>query len=563
MKAVIYARYSSDLQSKASIDDQVRICRERADRMDIEVVDVFADAALSGSRLQNRPSIQKLLERARTPGSFDVVITEALDRLSRDQEDIAGLFKRLAHLDIRIHTLSEGDINELHVGLKGTMNALFLKDLANKVRRGQRGRAEASRAAGGLSYGYRVLREIGANGEVERGRREIDPEAARIICHIFEEYVAGRSPRAIAADLNRDGVPSPRGGSWNASTINGNRKRRHGILLNTLYAGKMEYGRLSYRKDPDTGSRQPRVLPQDKWVLVDVPEWRIVSEELWRQAQAMRMRHAGKPSREARRPRHLLSGLIRCGQCGGAYTMRSSDRLGCVAHRESGTCNNNRTVLRTELESRVLGGIKERLLTPSLFEEFARQFRETSEQLHRERDQRNTTIGRKLCAVQSSIDRIVNAIAEGTASKSLKAKLDQLETERERVESEHRAIAAERRPPELHPSLPEIYRRRVNDLEAALTRTEMERAAASEILRSLIIGISVYPGRDRGEVKIKVEGSVPDILEFAARQRRHEKGAKGEQRPNRNVVLVVPRILLARFLHDPGLAPNSVSYCLG
>src|SRR6516162_9947844 len=80
MKAVIYARYSSDLQSKASIDDQVRICRERADRMDIEVVDVFADAALSGSRLQNRPSIQKLLERARTPGSFDVVITEALDR---------------------------------------------------------------------------------------------------------------------------------------------------------------------------------------------------------------------------------------------------------------------------------------------------------------------------------------------------------------------------------------------------------------------------------------------------------------------------------------------------
>ena len=242
MKAVIYARYSSDLQSKASIEDQVRVCRERADKMDFEVVDVFTDAALSGSRLQNRPSIQKLLERARAPGSFDVVITEALDRLSRDQEDIAGLFKRLAHLDIRIHTLSEGDINELHVGLKGTMNALFLKDLANKVRRGQRGRAEASRAAGGLSYGYRVLREIGANGEVERGRREIDPEAARIIRRIFEEYVAGRSPRAIAADLNREGVPSPRGGSWNASTINGNRKRRHGILLNTLYAGKMEYG---------------------------------------------------------------------------------------------------------------------------------------------------------------------------------------------------------------------------------------------------------------------------------------------------------------------------------
>src|SRR5262249_44079052 len=118
MKAVIYARYSSDLQSKASIDDQVRICGERADRRDIAVVAVFADPAPSGSRLQTTPSIQKLLERAPSPGSFDVVTTEALDRLSRDQEDIAGLFKRLAHLDIRIHTLPEGDINELHVGLK-------------------------------------------------------------------------------------------------------------------------------------------------------------------------------------------------------------------------------------------------------------------------------------------------------------------------------------------------------------------------------------------------------------------------------------------------------------
>jgi DNA invertase Pin-like site-specific DNA recombinase len=308
MKAVIYARYSSDLQSKASIEDQVRVCRERADKMEFEVVDVFTDPALSGSRLQNRPSLQKLLEWARAPGSFDVVITEALDRLSRDQEDIAGLFKRLAHLDIRIHTLSEGDINELHVGLKGTMNALFLKDLANKVRRGQRGRAEASRAAGGLSYGYRVLREIGANGEVERGRREIDPEAARITRRIFEEYVAGRSPRAIAADLNVKAFPAHGGLLFAAPS----RSARHEALQ--LYAGKMEYGRLSYRRDPDTGSRQPRVLPQDKWVLVDVPEWRIVSEELWREAQTMRMRHTGKPSREARRPRHLLSGLIPCGQ---------------------------------------------------------------------------------------------------------------------------------------------------------------------------------------------------------------------------------------------------------
>ncbi|MBP2557267.1 hypothetical protein J2857_000018 [Neorhizobium galegae] len=70
-----------------------------------------------------------------------------MDRLSRDQEDIAGLFKRMSYSDVKILTLSEGEVTHLHAGLKGTMNALFLKDLADKTRRGQRGRVEA-RAAG-------------------------------------------------------------------------------------------------------------------------------------------------------------------------------------------------------------------------------------------------------------------------------------------------------------------------------------------------------------------------------------------------------------------------------
>jgi site-specific DNA recombinase len=240
LRAAVYARYSSDLQSAASIDDQVRLCKERIVQMGGKLIDVYTDAAISGSRLQNRPGIRALLDDARSrPRPFDIVISEALDRLSRDQEDVAGLFKRLAHLDISIHTLSEGDINELHVGLKGTMNAPFLKDLAAKVKRGQRGRAEARRAAGGLSYGYRVIREIGADGEIERGRREIHPEEAAVIRRIFEEFVSGRSPRAIATDLNREHIPSPRGGAWNASTINGHSERLHGILQNPLYVGRI------------------------------------------------------------------------------------------------------------------------------------------------------------------------------------------------------------------------------------------------------------------------------------------------------------------------------------
>ena len=98
-------------------------------------------------------------------GRFDVVFSEALDRLSRDQEDVAGLYKRLRFANVRLITLSEGEVDELHVGLKGTMNALFLRDLAAKIKRGQSGRIATGLSAGGLSYGYRVVKKPEERGE--------------------------------------------------------------------------------------------------------------------------------------------------------------------------------------------------------------------------------------------------------------------------------------------------------------------------------------------------------------------------------------------------------------
>ena len=109
--------------------------RERGEREGWRVVENHSDAAIPGASMILRPGIKTLLADAQD-GRFDVVLAEALDRLSRDQEDIAALFKRLRFADVRIVTLSEGTLDELHVGLKGTMNALFLRDLAAKIRRG-------------------------------------------------------------------------------------------------------------------------------------------------------------------------------------------------------------------------------------------------------------------------------------------------------------------------------------------------------------------------------------------------------------------------------------------
>ena len=228
-RVAIYARYSSDLQSASSIEDQIRLCSEKADSQGWQIENCYTDAGVSGASLL-RPGIQGLMQAAMN-GEFDILLAEAMDRLSRDQEDIAGLFKRMEFAGIKIFTLSEGELSSLHIGLKGTMNAMFLKDLADKTRRGLRGRIEKGKSGGGLAYGYQVKKLFDVHGEAIKGDREIDESQAEIIRRIFHEYAHhNKFPKAIVAILNKEGIPCPSGKSWGQSTINGNRKRGTGIL---------------------------------------------------------------------------------------------------------------------------------------------------------------------------------------------------------------------------------------------------------------------------------------------------------------------------------------------
>jgi site-specific DNA recombinase len=375
VRLAIYARYSDDLQNERSIDDQVRLCREYAAQLGAAVVGVYADYALSGSSLKTRPEAQRLLVEARR-GLFDIVVTEALDRISRDQEDIAHIYKRLVFARVRLVTLAagEGEIGELHIGLEGTMNALFLRDLAAKVRRGQRGRALAGFVPGGRSYGYDVVRELHAKGELLRGRRKINEAEAAVVRRIFTEYAAGKSARAIAAGLNRDGIPSPSGKEWWTSTINGQRSRATGMLWNEAYTGRLLYNRTTFIKDPETGRRISRPLPASERVATEMPELRIISDELWQAAVARKARYAGMPAHIARRPRHVFSGLVRCTLCGGPFTVVDRARMGCSAHREKHRCGNNRTVQLDELERRVFDGLRRHLLAPESIALFVKEY---------------------------------------------------------------------------------------------------------------------------------------------------------------------------------------------
>lgn len=252
----------------------------------------------------------------------------------------------LSFWGIRLVTLAEGEINELHVGLKGTMNALFLKDLAQKTRRGLQGRILQGLSGGGLCYGYELV-----SGET--GVRRINEVEAIVIQRIFRDYAAGQSPRAIARKLNKKGVPSPSGQLWRDTAIRGHVTRGTGILNNELYVGRLIWNRLTYLKDPTSGRRRSRLNPEERWITQDVPALRIIDDTLWQAVKARQNAIRGservvnaRATRfwERRRSRYLLSGLVYCRECGSRYASIGRDYLACSAARGQGTCPNRQSV---------------------------------------------------------------------------------------------------------------------------------------------------------------------------------------------------------------------------
>ncbi|PSJ57151.1 recombinase family protein [Mesorhizobium soli] len=517
-RVALYARYSSDLQREASIEDQLRLCREHGAREAWAIAGSYHDAGISGASLVLRPGIQQLLRDAQA-GRFEIVLAEALDRLSRDQADVATLYKQLKFCGVAIVTLAEGAISELHVGLKGTMNALFLKDLALKTRRGLRGRVEAGKSGGGLCYGYRVVKKLDANGEASKGGREIVPQEAEVIRRIFRDFAAGVSPRTIAKSLNEQGIPGPAGRLWNDTTIRGHVRRGTGIVNNELYIGKLVWNRQRYVKDPATGRRVSRLYPEGEWIVAHVPELRIVDEALWQAVRvrqddiadkhlkltaAVRAHHQRNRLAGALRPKSLLSGLIICGRCGGPYSLRSVDRFACSSHSSNGACANTRTIPRAELEQRVLAGLKERMMAPEAAAAAMRAYAEESNRLNRERRANAATWTVDLVQVEKQIRSLIEAIKAGMFQASMKAALDGFEARQ--AELTELLAATPQDLPELLPSISTVYAKKVAHLTEALNHAD-DRQEAAQALRALIAKIVLTPGVKRGEMEATLHGS--------------------------------------------------------
>lgn len=516
MRVAIYARYSTENQRDASIEDQIRECERFVAARGWQVVQRYADHAISG-KVKARPQFQQLL-RAAMDLRFDVVVSEALDRLSRDLQDTAGFFKLLEFHGVRIVTLAEGEINMMAVGFKGTMNAMYAADSADKTRRGMRGNVEKGKSGGGLCYGYLVA----AGGD-----RIIHEDEAAIVRRIFTEFTEkALSPKGIAKRLNVEGIPGPRG-FWAPSTIHGHISRGTGILNNELYIGKLVWNRRRYVLHPLTRKRIPRVNGSDDLVRVDVPHLRIISDDVWsatkqRQIETQKRVQAAPSVHVARRPRYLFSGLTRCGVCGHGYTVYSAHHLTCAGARDRGVCGNLLTIRREEVERRVLRAMALRFSEG--VREFCEQFEASVLEMRSGASEWNGDIKRKLADVNRELGNYYDAIGKGVAVEALTARIAAKEAEKAQLEASLRPTLLVK-----VPARDEMLSRFRGHLGSVLHAFESEegRDAAADRIRSMVTEVRLQP--DNGVLGILVKPNSGVILSAAGYSLSSNDGCGGPQ----------------------------------
>ena len=500
MRIAAYARYSSDNQREASLDDQLRNCRNYCDRQGWPAPEVFTDAAMSGAR-SDRPGYLALLAVA---SQFEVVLFDDLSRLSRDSAEVAMAVRRLKFAGVRLIGVSDGvdtarKSHKADVGLRGLMSELYLDDLAEKTHRGLTGRALAGASAGGLPYGYRVT---------EVGQRAIDPVQGDIVRRIFAEYVSGQSARRIVAQLNLERVPSARGSTWCTSAVFGDVRRGIGILVNPMYVGRQIWNRSRWVKHPETGRRVRQERPEAEWVITEQPALAIIDEATWNAAQA-RVRGA-RPNRKGdakgagpgRPNKHLLSGILRCGECGGPMVIVDRYRYGCATHKERGdsVCPSLIKVRRDVADTALLAGLQAELLSEAAFQRFQRVVTVELKRAAPDID----AARRKLVDAERVHANILAALRAGIITASTKAELLSAEAAVATSKADLEALK-NFQPAQFLPRARETWRRIVEQL-ADVRDVPAARGALQELL-----GDSLTVKNENGAIYVEIAPSSSEI----------------------------------------------------
>lgn len=489
-RAVIYARYSSARQKETSIEDQVAMGHDYCAERGWDVVDIFTDSERTGRNLK-RPGFQAMTAAA-TKQAFDVVVVEAIDRLTRKVRDALGIHELFAYQNIQLFSIQEGgEQNFMNVLFLGFGAQQFSDKISDHTKRGIKGALKRgvllSRA-----YGYRKAPEGSAVNRV------IDENESHIVIRIYEMTAAGKSSVAIAKALNADGIPSPTGGSWDPSTIRGNPKRGEGILYNPLYIGRPQVCRNTAKYHPETAVSRKIPSPEEM-VEVHHPSLQIISDELWQQTRtaiaAQRAKIKNTP-RDARRNLYLLSGLMFCDCCGHKFVKSSSTSYSC---REAvkGACTNKRSISRKRLEKRVFDRLRSAFRSSEMMDAFAAEVEaEKARRKCGRVESELRLLEKELKRLQRGQQRIYEAIEEGAHFRKFRDRLDKLIEQEEAAQARLDSLKA-RMSVDLSdmPPVDIMFDRAVANMEKIL-RNEDDVDQAHQFLKSLIHRIILTPNDD-------------------------------------------------------------------
>jgi site-specific DNA recombinase len=554
IRAAIYARYSDLNQNDSSIEQQFRLLRSRAEAEGWTVTAEFEDRAYTGTNTF-RPGFQAMREAAMN-GSFDMILTESVDRLNRDLEDGAGLYKRLRYRGVTIFTLLEGEVNEMTIAFKGGMASMYSKDLGRRVYRGLEQRVLEGASGGGWSYGYDIHRQWDSRGKRVGGNRVINEEQAKIVRRIFTEYANGKSPRKIAHELNAEGVRTQSGGLWRDSTIYGNRRRGTGIINNSLYIGEILWSRQKFTRDPDTGRATGKLNDESKWVRSEAPHLRIVDQELWDRVKSMQraldiksVSNAGK-----QRPKRLFSFLITCGECGGGMAMVSQTGYGCSNARNKGpsVCSNRLCIKEDTLKETVFNALQKHVMHPALCEVFARIYVEHIERVRASNSAAADQNTGDLRKTEQAIEKLADAIASGIDPSLLWAKSEELLARKRQLQHalEQRADA----PVFVLPDMSKRYRKAIDEVIASFNQPEHHEQSARRI-RDLIDKIVLTPDIERKKLIVDFLGDADGLIRLSGVHRQSTARPSIASKVAEQSELGQIRWLTGRPRHRPPINP--------
>ncbi len=387
VKCSIYARNSSPNQRDASIEDQIRKCREAAHAKGWEVLEehIYTDRAKTGTRMNMRDGLKTMMKVAMDNNCpFQRIVVDDTSRIARNTKDALNIFSLLTFYGVHVYYVAQG-IDTTHaaaeemITINGLIDSLHIRNLRSETFRGVEGQVLNGYSGGGRRYGYYSVPvfsgkvDIYGNPEADGYNLRIDPDQANTvirICRLFGEE--GCSAKKIVNILNRElidtGTPKPpRGDYWGVSTLLGNRKNFRGILNNEIYVGKYYWNRSVSMRNPDTGQVCIRLKDEDKWILSSKPDLRIISDELWdkvkkRQRELKDFGHGRYMKAIPAYSTNLLTGLMTCSQCGANIVIVSGGKFakyGCSSNSNNGpaVCSNDIKIKKPELERAVLDAL--------------------------------------------------------------------------------------------------------------------------------------------------------------------------------------------------------------